>query len=231
MSKSRFFLSVAAVSIGLLLPSFGKKPGKKEEEPSLRIVCVSTIAEDQEVVLATKDEDGKLKEHATTQLRSSSITDKLPAMAGDLHLALKEDKGLKSLCQFTCPAGASRLLVVLRTNAANDAYEAHVVNLNEAGFEKSTMLMVNFSTSAALVQLGADEHKLEAGQQMVAKQTPGESDKYRLQAFRLEPDGKSVLCYDRFFSSNPNTRGMLFLLPDKSRGIKVFTLPIFGDFD
>ena len=231
MSKSRFFLSIAAVSIGLLLPSFGKSPGKKKEEPSLRFVCISSIAEDQEVVLATKDEDGKWKEHGTAQLRPSSITDWIPAKAGELHLALKEDKGLKSVCQFTYPADANRALVVLRTNEENDAYEAHVVDPKESGFDKSSVLMVNFSTSAAMIKLGQDEHKVEAGKQLVAKLTPVEEGKQRLMAYRLDADGKSVLCYDRYVSSNPNTRCMLFLLPDKSRGMRVFTLPLFGSFD
>ncbi len=46
----------------------------------------------------------------------------------------------------------------------------------------------------------------------------------------LHPEGKAVPCYDRYVSSNPNARNMLFLQPDKTLGVRVSSLPLFGEF-
>ena len=222
----RCIAKLTAVLFGMLLPVSAKDEGAKEGV-RLRFICIASLAENQEVVLASTDDEGKWHEHGTICLRASSISEWMPAKVGELHLAVKEDEALKSICHFTCPAAAAGVLIVLRPNEGKVAYEAHVVEPEKAGFVKASTLIVNFSHHAALVKLGPDEHKLNAGQELVAKPVLDESGMYRLTASRLDAEEKPVLCYDRSVSGNPDSREMVFLLSHKSRGIRLVSLPLF----
>jgi len=221
---------LAAGFFGLLPPAMGRDGGT-EGDSSLRFICLSSLAEDQEVVLASQDAGGEWHEHGTVKLGSPSITDWMPGKVGELHLAVREDKALKSICRFSCPAVARRALVVLKADVEKGVYEASVVDPVTAGFVKGSTLIVNLSPIPGLVRLGPDEHRIEAGQQLVAKPVLEENGMYRLTASRLDDAGKPVLCHDRYVSGNPDSREMVFLLPHKSRGLRVFSMPMFGEFN
>jgi hypothetical protein len=203
----------------------------KKNKPQLSFVCLSSLEPEQEVVLASRDAEGKWLEHGTIALRTSLITDWLPAATGDLHIALREAQTLRSIGQFQYPADARRALVVLNTNADKNAYEAMAIDPQKTGFVKGSVLILNLSTHSGSVMLGPKEEKVEAGQQLVINPTVEKNEMYRTMVSSLDASGKVVPCYDRYVSRNPHSRSMLFLLPDKTLGLKVITLPLFGDFE
>ena len=209
----------------------GSKSNGKKSKPQLRFICVTSLAEDQEVVLASSDDKGALVELGTTALRSSLITDWLPATTGDLHLALREEKNLNPICHFQYPADTRRALVVLIANAETNGYDATVVDPEKAGFVKGSVMIFNFSPHTGQLLLDSKEEKVEAGQQQVTKPTLAENGMYRMTASYLDADGKTVSCYDRQVSDNQNSRKFVFLLPDKTMGLRVLSLPIFGEFE
>lgn len=216
-----------------LSPAMAKSPdaGGNKNQAHLRLICVSSVAENQEVILASRNAKGKWKELATTVLRSSLITDWLPAQAGELHLAVREDGSLKSICQFTQPAASSRALAVLIADPEQNAYEAQLVDPKKTKFIEGSVLVCNFSTHPGLVFLGPTEEKVEAGQQRAVKPTLGDNGTYRMMVSYIDADGKSVETYDRQATGDPKSRGMLFLLPDKTLGLRVLELPFFGAID
>ncbi len=54
---------------------------------------------------------------------------------------------------------------------------------------------------------------------------------YRMLAGYKDAEEEWVVCYDRYVSSNPESREFLFLLPDEILGLRVLSLPEFGDID
>jgi hypothetical protein len=230
---SRSFLTFSALFLAFLSPALGQKSGPKSDEkkskPQLRLVCVTSLAEEQEIVLASSDEKGALVELGTATLRPSLVSDWLPAKVGDLHLALRGEKTLKSIGHFQYPADTARALVVLIANVEKNAYEATVVDPEKTGFIKGSVLIINFSPRTGLVSLGAKENKVEAGQKVLAKPTLDGNGMHPVVASYLDADANPVLCYDRLVSGNPNSRNMLFLLPDEAAGLRVLSLTIFGE--
>jgi hypothetical protein len=205
------------------------KSEEKKSKPQLRLVCVTSLAEEQEIVLASSDEKGALVELGTVALRPSFVSDWLPAKVGDLHLALREEKALKSIGHFQYPADTARALVVLIANVEKNTYEATLVDPEKTGFIKGSVLILNFSPRSGLVSLGAKENKVEAGQQVLAKPTLDGNGMHPVVASYLDADANPVSCYDRLVSGNPNSRNMLFLLPDEATGLRVLSLTIFGE--
>jgi hypothetical protein len=232
---SRSFLKLAALLVALLVPAMGQSSGSKakgvKSKPQLRLICALGLAEDQEVVLASRDEMGKWLELGTAILRRSFVTDWLPATAGELHLALREDKELKSICQFQYPDDAKKALVLLITNADKTAYDARVVDPEKIEFVVGSTLMVNFSSHTGVVRLGTDEHKIAAGQQAVAKPVVEENGMYQMQVSYLGADGKNQLRFDRRISGKPDARSILFLVPDSELSLRALSLPLFGKLE
>ena len=220
----------AALFAAFLSPVMGKSPDAdgKKQQPQLRFICTSSLTEDQEVVLASQDDKGKWQELGTITLRASLITDWLPAQVGELHLAVREESTLKSICQFTCPTDSRRALVALIADPEKKVYNARLADPEKLEFAKGTVLIFNFSAHTGLVSLGPKEEKVEAGQQRVAKPALEENGMYRMLVSYLDAEGQTVSCYDRQTSGNANSRDMLFLLPDKTLGLRVLGLPIFG---
>lgn len=227
------FLKIPAVLLALLAFAAAKPvpSEKKANKPQLRIVCVSSLSENQEVILASRDDKGKWQELGTAVLRTSLITDWLPAQVGELHLAVREQGALKSICQFTYSADSRRALAVLIADAEKNIYTATVIDPKKLGFVKGSVLICNFSPHTGLVSLGLAETKVEAGQQLVAKPTLEDSGMYRMMVSYLDADGKSVSCYDRQTSANADSQDLLFLLPDKTIGMRVISLPVFGSLE
>lgn len=227
---------LAALVLACMPQAAGRSPDAragddKEKQLQLRLVCASRLAEEQQVVLASCDADGKWRELGTAELRTSYITDWLPAQAGELHLALREGESLKSICRFTWPANTRRALVVLIDGPEKNTYEARVVDPEKAGFVIGSMLILNFSPHDGMVSLGAAEERIGAGKELVAKPTLDDNGMYRIQVSCLDDQEKPVTCFDRYFSGDPNLRKLLFLYEDAKRGLRVHSLPLFGSFD
>lgn len=230
---SRSFLAFSALFLAFLSPALGQKSGSKSDgkksKHQLRLICATSLAEDQEIVLASSDKKGNLVKLATAALRPSLVSEWLPAEVGDLHLAVREEKTLKSIGHFQYPANTAHALVVLTANVEKNTYEATVVEPEKSGFTKGSVLIINFSPRNGLVSLGSTENKVEAGQQVLAKPTLDGNGMYPLVASYLDADAKAVSCYDRLVSGNPNSRNMLFLLPDETVGLRVLSITIFGE--
>jgi hypothetical protein len=223
----------SALFIAFLSPALAKSPdaGAKKNQAHLRLICVSSLPENKEVVLASRNAEGKWQELATTVLRNSLITDWLPAQAGELHLAVREDGTLKSICQFTYPAASHRALAVLVADPEQNSYEARLVDPKKSKFVEGSVLVINFSEHPGLVFLGPTEERVEAGQQRAVKPTLDDNGSYRMMVSYLDADGETVSCYDRQAFGDPKSREMLFLLPDKTLGLRVLGLPFFGSID
>ena len=203
----------------------------KKNQPHLRLICVSSLAGNQDVVLASRNAKGKWKELATTALRSSLVTDWLPAQSGELHLALREEGALKSICQFTLPAASRRALAVLIADPERNCYDAQLVDPKTTKFVEGSVLTCNFSEHPGLVFLGPTEERIEAGQQKAVKPTLEDNGTYRMMVSYIDAGGKTVAAYDRQATGDPKSREMLFLLPDKTLGLRVLSLPFFGSID
>jgi hypothetical protein len=54
---------------------------------------------------------------------------------------------------------------------------------------------------------------------------------YRMLVAYPDADKKPVPCYDRYIPGNPDSRDLLFLFPDPTLGLKVFSLPMFGELE
>jgi hypothetical protein len=220
------FLKITAILLGAISVAAAKP--KSDGKAQLRIVCASSLSENHEVVLALRDEKGRWRELAPVKLRSSLITAGLPAQAGELHLAVMEEGSLKSICQFSYPADARRALAVLVADPEQNSYAAHVVDPEKTGFIDGSLLIFNFSPHTGVVLLGAEEETVEAGEKKIAKPPVEGNGMYRMMVSYLDAEGTSVGCYDRQVPRNPDSRQMLFLLPDETLGLKVISLPLFG---
>ncbi len=229
------FLKFAVLFFGLLLPAAGQEsvpaPKERDAKPLLRFICVSSLAADQQVVFAAKDDEGRLLELGAVELRPSLITPWLPAKAGELHLALREDGTLKSICRFQYPAAARRALVVLIADLKEKAYKADAIDPEKLEFAKGSVLIVNFSSQTGMVLLGSKKVTVNSGQRAVAAPALESNGMYRLMAAYLDPDKKTVPCYDRYIPGSPDSRDLLFLFPDATLGLKVFSLPLFGELE
>lgn len=202
-----------------------------ETKPMLRIICASALSEQHKIVIASKNENGKWKELANTELRSAMVSGWLPAKAGELHLVEKKDGEMKSIAHFTYPEGASRAMVALISNPKDNTYTTHALNPEKESYIKGASLILNLSTHTANITLGTDKLVLEAGKDLTAKPTTDENGGYRLMVSYTGSDGVEQLCYDRMAIPSPNARNILFLLPDETVSLRVLTLSEFGPFE
>jgi hypothetical protein len=229
------FLNVALVLLGSLTFAASETdptPSEnKEAKPQLRIVCVSSQSEDQEVILASRDENAAWQEHGAIKLRSSLITEWLPAHAGELHLALRGAGELQSICRFTYPEGAKRALVVLLNDPVKKTYTADIIDPGKLKFIKGATLLVNYSPLPGAVVLGSLKTRIKPGERMTIKPEPDANGMYRMMVAYADETKELIPCYDRYVSSNYEARDILLLLPDATLGLKVFSLSEFGPFD
>ncbi len=228
----RFLALVLALTVSVMGQEGEKAPEKKKkDEPQLRLICVSSLQPDQEVILASRDDKGEWLELGKAGLRPSFISDWLPAKPGQLHLVLPGGDEPVSICRFNYPAGARRVLVVLIADPAGNIYRAGVFDPEKLDFTKGSVLAINFSPRPGMVVLGEKKALLKSGGQSVVNPSLEANGMYRLLVAYEDEERKPVPCYDRYVQGNPDSRDLLFLLPDQSVGIKVFSLPIFGSFD
>jgi hypothetical protein len=218
--------------IGAAMPLFGIQFVRADEsKPMLRIICAASLHEHHEIVVASKTEMGEWNELAKAELRSTVVSEWLPVQAGELHLAEIKDGKMKSIGQFTYPLGASRALVALTANKEGEAYAIHTFDPEKEGHVKGALMILNLSPHNASVTLGKEKLAIESGKHLAAKPSPDENGGYRLMVSYSGADGTEQLCYDRLVMTSPNTRNILFLLPDESAGLRVLTISEFGPFE
>lgn len=222
---------LAVFFVAFVSSAMGKSPAAGKNKPMIRIVCVSGLAENQEVIVATRDAKEKWQELGTVELRASMISDWLRAKAGELHLAVREEGALKSICQFTFPADARRSLVLLIADQEKKTYDAHFVDPEKAKFVKGTFLVSNLTTQTASVSFGQDEKKIEPGEHLVVKPTLEGNGMFRMQVSHPGKNGEPEACYDRYTSGDEDSRELIFLLPDKEVGLRVLSLPLFSEVE
>lgn len=233
-TRRRFFLHLILIIAATFIaphPAFAQTDEKAKKGPTLRIVCVSCLTEDQELVLASRDEKGNWHEYGTVKLRSSFLTEWLPAATGGLHLAVRGPDGLVSKCAFTYPEGAPRAIVVLLPDTAKQIYRADVIDPAKLAFAKGSTLLVNYSSMIGVVMLGKNRGEAKSGQRQIMKPAPGPDGMFRMLVAYQGEDGKLVPCYDRYVPNNPEARDFLLLFPDPTMGLRVYSLSEFGPFD
>jgi hypothetical protein len=206
-------------------------PDEKKSQPRLRLICVECLEQDQQVGLATRDEKGEWRELGKAGIRSSFISDWMPASAGELHLTVPGTGGPQSICKFTYPEGARRALVVLIPDKGAKVYRPVVYDPDKLAFAKGSVLVANFSSRSGMVVFGTKRVTVKPGDRSVVKPTPEPNGMYRMLVAYEDENGKPVPCYDRYVQENTNSRDLLFLIPDAALGLKAFSLPIFGAFD
>jgi|GEM_PF-1742551 len=213
------------------VPAPAAKPEEKKNKPHVRLICVSALKEDQDVILATKDETGKWTELGKAKIRSAFITEWIPVPAGEVHLAVKDQDTLKSIGKFTFPSECRRAMAVLLPAPDKTSYSAFTVDPEKLSFAKGSVLAVNFSKQTGYLLLGTTKVTVGSGQRVVTKPTPEENGMYRFMVAYQDQENQPVTCYDRYLPVSKDSRDLLFLFPDPVQGLKVMNLPMFGDLD
>ena len=236
----RNFASITVLRAAFLLIGFSamaagqqaepQQDGKKDQ-PKLRLICISALEQDQEVQLASRNVKGEWTLLGKTALRSSFISEWLPAMPGELHLTVPGSDGPQSICRFSHPSTARHTLVLLVADPAKKVYSAGVIEPAKMDFAKGSVLAVNFSKQPGLLVFGTKKIKLESGGKTVVRPALEKNGMYRMLVAYEDAEKKIVPCYDRYVQGNPDSRDLLFLIPDQKLGLNVFSLPIFGEFD
>lgn len=204
---------------------------QKEKEPQLRFICVSSLNEGQEIVVASRDEEGSWQEYANFKARPSFITGWLPADTGELHLAVRDSGDLLSIGRFTYPSATKRALAVLISDPSKMTYNVDVFDPGKLKFIKGSTLLINYSSLPGAIVLGEFKGRVKPGERMTIKPKPEANGMYRMMAAYYDTRKELIPCYDRYVSTNKEARDIIFLLPDPTLGLKVFSLSEFGPFD
>lgn len=204
---------------------------EKKEAVMVRMLCVQSLTgKEEEAVLATKAEDGKWIEHGTVTLRSPFIGPWLPAPRGTNHL-IRNLSETVSLGSFLIPENTKRSIVLLFPDTVKNVYRTQVIDPGNLGFQKGKALIANYGNIPAMVQMGKTSVTVNPGKQVVAAIDADKEGMYRMMVAHLDKDQKIVPCYDRFISSNPQTRKFILLLPDPKTGLRAMSLSEFGPFE
>ncbi len=220
-------LIAASVFLGVQ-PAYAQEVDTK---PMLRLICGSGLGEAQQVVLASKKENGQWNRIAGTELRAPIVSDWLPSLHGEIHILLKKNGKPESIGHFTHPAGTRRALVILTADEGAKSYRAQVVDPEKEGFAVANTLIINASGITGTVSLGTETLTVEAGRHLVAKPVPDENGGYRVMVQYPDPQGEKQLCYDRQVIANPKSRSIIVLIPDPSMTLRVISLSEFGPFE
>lgn len=228
-------LKLAGFFLGLLsflaVQQLHAQRAQKEGNTQLRVICVGSLADEQEVILASRGDDGTWTEHSTLKLRPAFISAWLPARAGQLHLAIRAGGELQSIGSFTYPSNTKRALAVLLPDPVKQTYSADVIEPAKLKFTKGSTLLVNYSSLPGAVILGALKTQVKSGERLIVKPQPEANGMYRMMVAYTDDKKALVPCYDRYISSNEDARDIVLLLPDPTLGLKVFSLSEFGPFD
>ncbi len=207
-------------------------PEKKKEGAMVRILCAQSLnGEDEEITLAKKTEDGKWIEFGDLKLRSPFITDWVRVPVGLNHIVTKKGVELNSIGSFTISPTIKGAVLILLPDVEKKVYRVQLIDPAKLQFQKGKALIVNYSKFPAMVNMGKQTKTVAPGQQIVENITPDGDGMYRLLIAHVDKDKKIVPCYDRFVSSNPNTRKFILLFPDPETGLRAMSLSEFGPFE
>jgi hypothetical protein len=207
-------------------------PLAKKGSVMVRMLCVQSLTgKEEEAVLATKAEDGTWMEHGAVTLRSPFITPWLPVPRGATHLVRKDGSETVSLGSFLIPENTKRSIVLLFPDTVKNLYRTQVIDPGNLGFQKGKALIANYGNIPAMVQMGKTSVTVNPGKQVVATIDADKEGMYRMMVAHLDKDQKIVPCYDRFVSSNPQTRKFILLFPDPKTGLRAMSLSEFGPFE
>lgn len=205
---------------------------KKQEGTMVRIVCVQSLnGGDEAITLAQKKEDGKWTESGDLTLSSTFITDWMRVPVGLNHIVRKNGAELTSIGSFTISPAMKGAILILLPDVEKNVYRVQTIDPAKLEFRKGKALTVNYSKIPALVNMGKKTSTLAPGQQLVETITADGDGMHPMMIGHLDKDKKTVLCYDRRVSSNPNTRTFILLFPDPDTGLRAMTLSEFGPFE
>ena len=236
---SRIFpLALCAIFLAALIPTAPAQQeqqaqgnNKEANKPRVRLICVATHSENQKVVLATKSEEGEWRELAETELKSPHISGWIPARPGRLLLAVREAEGLVEIGSFNYPAASKRAVVVVFPHTDKGKYRTEVFDPAKLGFVKGTTLAINYSGLQGAIVLGSQKATVKPGDSKVVKARPDANGMFRMLVAYANEKKETVVCYDRYIPVNEDSRYILFLLPDPTLGLRVFSLSEFGPFE
>jgi hypothetical protein len=207
-------------------------PEKKEEGAMVRIVCVRSLnGKDEAITLAQKTEDGKWIESGDLTLSSTLITEWIRVPVGLNDIVRKNAAELTSIGSFTISPTMKGAILILLPDMEKKVYRVQLVDPAKLEFRKGKALIVNYSKIPAFVKMGKQTNTVAPGQQVVETITADADGMYPMLIGHLDKDKKTVLCYDRRMSSNPNTRTFILLFPDPDTGLRAMTLSEFGPFE
>ena len=204
-------------------------PEKKEEGAMVRILCVQSLSGDKDemITLAKKSEDGKWTEFGDLELRSPFITNWIKVPAGVNHVARKQGGEFVSLASFTILPETKGAILILIPNMKERRYRVQLIDPTKLEFQKGKALVVNYSNIPALVNMGAKTTTVAPGQQYVETIKADKDGMHRMVIAHLDKDKNVIPCYDRFVSSNAETRKFVLLFPDPNTGLRAMTLSEF----
>jgi hypothetical protein len=207
-------------------------PGQaKDTAPKVRLVFLSSLVNDDALVLASPGKDGEWTEHAELKARPSFITEWFAVRTGEVHLTRRTPDGLVSKGRLDVPAGAGTLLVIIMPDETRQIYRSKVIDPSKNGFARGSCLLMNISDKNAMVILGETRLTVGAGATVVSKAAPEANGMYRMLVGYKDAKDELVVCYDRYVAGDAKAREFLFLLPDENLGLRVLSLPEFGDID
>ncbi|MFM7182125.1 MAG: hypothetical protein ACKO2G_11765 [Verrucomicrobiales bacterium] len=231
----RYTTSIAVAILSLLfLPARSQAqeqptPEKKEQGAMIRILCVQSLSgdKDETITLAQKAEDGKWTEFGDLELRSPFITNWLRVPAGVNHVVRKQGGEFVSLASFTVLPEMKGAILILIPNMKERKYRLQLIDPAKLEFQKGKALVVNYSKIPALVNMGNKTTTVAPGQQYVETIKADKDGMHRMVIGHLDKDKKIIPCYDRFVSSDPETRKFVLLFPDPDTGLRAMTLSEF----
>lgn len=232
----RYHFAFVLAAFGLMgmqpMPAQDTPAAKRDKSsgPQVRMVCIKSLAE-EEIILASKNEEGAWTEHGSTKLRDSLITPWVPAASGTMHLVRKDGDELVSLGSFQAAGADKRYIVILLPESDQKGYRTNVIDPAKVGFGKGSALVSNFSSLPATVMLGEKRTNVMPGKQVAARAAAGDDGMYRMLVGYQDKNKQLVVCYDRYLQFNPESRDLIFLFPDATTGLKVFSLSEFGPFE
>lgn len=198
----------------------------------VRVVCVQSLnGKDEEITFAQKTEDGKWIESGDLAMRSSFITEWIRVPFGLNHIVRKNGAEPIPIGSFTISPPMKGAIVILLPDMEKKVYRVQLVDPAKLEFRKGKALIVNYSRIPALVNMGKQTNTVAPGQQLVETITADGDGMHPMMIGHPDKDNKTVLCYDRRVSSNPNTRTFILLFPDPDTGLRAMTLSEFGPFE
>ena len=211
-------------------PQTEAPPEKKEKGAMVRIVCVQSLSgeKDEEITLAQKTEDGKWIESGDLTLRSPCITDWVRVPLGPNNLVRKGSEEPVSLASFTISPDMKGAILILIPDLVKQTYRLQVIDPDKLEFRKGKALIMNYSVTPAVLNMGKESKTVAPGQQLIETITTDKDGMYPLRIGYLDKDKKPVLFYDRRASSHPNTRTYIMLFPDTAAGLRAMTFTEFG---